>query len=124
MAKLTEADVRVLRGLYRDGGWSAGRLAERYRVSVSTIYRITKGQTRPRVEGPKSARDNRAKLTRRDVLELRRLYRGDEWTVQRLAERYGISRSAVCAAARGVSWSHVEEPAPVMMCSEKINNCA
>jgi transposase len=109
MAKLTEADVRELRGLHRDGGWSAELLAERYRISVSTIYRMIKDQPWPRVDGPKSGRDNRAKLTKQDVVELRRLYRGDEWTVQRLAERYGISRSAVCAAARGVSWSHVEE---------------
>jgi hypothetical protein len=54
--------------------------------------------------------DNRSKLTEQDVLELRRLYRDGEWTVKRLAERYGVSRSTVCAAARGVTWSHVERP--------------
>ena len=111
MAKLTEADVRELRGLYRDGGWTLQRLAERFHVSVTAIYQATRGRTWPNVDGPTGRTDNRAKLTKQDVLELRRLYRGGEWTVQRLAERYGISRSAVCAAARGLSWSHVEEPA-------------
>ena len=33
MAKLTEQDVLELRGLYRDGGWSLVRLAERYQGS-------------------------------------------------------------------------------------------
>ena len=63
------------------------------------------------MDGPTGRTDKRTKLTEQDVLELRRLYRGGEWTVKRLAERYGVSRSAVCTAARGVSWSHVEEPA-------------
>ena len=52
-----------------------------------------------------------AKLTEADVRELRGLYRAGGWTLRQLAERYGISRSAVCAAALGLSWSHVEEPA-------------
>jgi hypothetical protein len=55
--------------------------------------------------------DKRRKLTEQDVLELRGLYRDGEWTVKRLAERYGVSRSAVCAAALGLTWSHVEQPA-------------
>ena len=98
MVKLTEQDVLELRGLYRDGGWSLVRLAERYHVSASTIQKAIKGLAWPHVDGPTGRTDNRAKLTEQDVLELRRLYRG-ELTVQRLAERYGISRSAACAGA-------------------------
>ena len=54
MKELTEADVRELPGLRRDGGWTIRRLAERFHVSVSTIYQAIRGRDGARVDGPKS----------------------------------------------------------------------
>jgi hypothetical protein len=41
-AKFTEEDIRFIRQLYQEGGWSYGTLAKRFGVIFSTIQKIVK----------------------------------------------------------------------------------
>jgi len=49
----------------------------------------------------------RAKLTERDVLELRRIYNGSRGQLTELARSYGVDRTTVKRAAVGSIWCHV-----------------
>jgi len=47
--KLSNEEVLELRERYFEGGWSQGRLAREYQVSVNTVGRIVRGESRQRV---------------------------------------------------------------------------
>jgi len=63
-----------------------------------------------------------AKLTERDVLEIRRLYAigGGKWqrptkakfSTRALAKMFGVTSSAISEVVRGGTWSHVPLPVP------------
>ena len=49
----------------------------------------------------------RAKLSGRDVLDIRHLYNGRRGQLQELAASYGVNRSTIKRAAVGLMWSHI-----------------
>lgn len=55
---------------------------------------------------PRGERHGQAKLTRKDVREVRRLA-GQGWPQKRLAERFGVSTGCISAVVRRRSWKHV-----------------
>lgn len=65
------------------------------------------GYKHPGIGTPYGEYHGSAKLTEAKVREMRRKIRRGEWTVERAAQTFGISRGAASMAARGVTWSHV-----------------
>jgi HNH endonuclease len=60
-------------------------------------------------------RNGRAKITERDVLDIRREYRRikdsrGRRSVAELDARYGLHRATICNIARGRTWQHVPMP--------------
>jgi hypothetical protein len=60
-------------------------------------------------------RNGRAKITEKDVVDIRREYRlikrrGSGRTVSELDRKYGLDRSTIINIAKGVSWAHVPMP--------------
>lgn len=55
----------------------------------------------------RGTKNPRAILTENDVPEVRRLYATGEFTQLEIAQRFGVSRSAVCCLLRGASWKNV-----------------
>lgn len=48
-----------------------------------------------------------AKLTEKDVLEIRQIWRDKSMTQQALAERYGVVQATISAIVLGKSWTHL-----------------
>lgn len=62
----------------------------------------TKPESRARGE-----RIAQAKLTAEQVVEIRALYKAGEYTHQKLAEHFGVSRRAIGFITRGENWYHI-----------------
>ena len=71
-----------------------------------TKYNLTYGHRLDYVRGENSAT---AKLTERDVLEIRRTYKkGDlQYGQSALGKRYGVSHVSIAAIINGKSWKHL-----------------
>lgn len=65
--------------------------------------KVAKGR-QSRNRGPKNGR---AHLTRKQVLEARRIYRSGECSQAELARRWGVPRSTIGHAIRGYTWSQL-----------------
>lgn len=81
--------------------------AERLGVEIGSIVRSKLMHTTDRARGE---RHPRAKLTEEVVLAVRAEYAEGQTTQTQLAEKYGISRSAVSSTLIGRNWSHVHNP--------------
>lgn len=53
-------------------------------------------------------RSSRAKLTERQVREIRRLYSTGDYTYKQIADRFGVARSTIGGIIRGETWSYLE----------------
>lgn len=107
--KLNKIDLRAIARLYR-GGESVRKIARRFYVSHTTIYRALGCRTyRDSGREPVPIRDRIAavvatnrKLTDADVAEIRRLFWGPEdLTAKQLARRYGVTHGWICYIIRG-----------------------
>lgn len=49
----------------------------------------------------------RAKLTKEQVLEIRRLYATGEWTYQKLADKYCVSYTCIKNIVKRYTWKHI-----------------
>ena len=70
----------------------------------NTDDRVAKG--RGRCAGSPGEKNPRAKVTERDVLEIR----AHEGSLIPLAERYGLAKTTLCSIRLGRSWRHVAGP--------------
>jgi len=52
-------------------------------------------------------RNGSAVLTEDNVREIRRLYAGQGWTLQSLAERFGVVKGTINFIVRRKTWRHV-----------------
>lgn len=103
-AKLTRAQVLEIRAAPR--GVTATTLASRLGMSVAAICKVRKGQTYVGV-GNVPSQDTRAnsKLTKAQVAEVRNAPKSV--TSKSLAEKFGMSNSALCSARRGDTYTEV-----------------
>jgi len=104
--KLDSKSVAKIRANKKD--LTAKELADKYEVSLSTIYSISSGSTWKHLP-VNSNRINRsitthAKVTEKDVLEIR-ARKSENQSI--LAEEYGISQSAVSGIVTGKTWKHL-----------------
>ena len=60
---------------------------------------------------PRGARHAGAKLNDAAVMEIRRLYHGEGYTMAKLAEIYGVTAKTIANVLHGVTWRHVRERA-------------
>lgn len=78
---------------------------------------MAKPRVRPGGSGPESVRVGRTKLTREMVQEMFKL-RARGWPQRLLADRFGVSRTAVSRALSGERWSEVrariKNPPPIL----------
>jgi hypothetical protein len=116
-AKLTEAQVAEIRRLYATWEFTLAELGERFGVSPATIGFAVAQQTwigvgtaeelrRPH-DWHRGERSPNAKLTREQVLEIRRLYATGGVTQKALAAEYGVAESNVWAILKGRAWADV-----------------
>jgi hypothetical protein len=88
-------------------------LAERFGISSSVISGIRHGRAWIHVTGgvprsvPRPRNDGNAKLTEKEVREIRRLYRPYRVTRREVANRFGVSVSAVKKIVSGCTWNHL-----------------
>lgn len=103
-AKLVEAQIYEIREAPRCV--TSTVLAKRLGVSVGTISKIRKGQTYVGVGNmpPQDTRAN-AKLTKAQVAEVKSAPKSV--TSKSLAEKFGMSNSALCSARRGDTYTEV-----------------
>lgn len=103
--RLTEPQVAALRAEFLDGGKQYD-LAARYGISQSTVSRYVAGLRRPirrRYTDRDGERNKRSKLKACDVTEIRfSLARSER--MKAIAERFGVSISAISAIATGKRW--------------------
>ncbi len=103
----------VARAVYEDfhGRLEPGEKVYRVcgdRRCVNALHLVT---TKPGPKG-KRRRPGTAKLTARRVREIRLAWAGSPRPTQvALAEKYGVSRSAVSLVVRGVTWTDISVPA-------------
>ena len=60
---------------------------------------------------PRGDRHSGSKLTNDAVIEIRRLYHGEGYTMAKLAEIYGVTGKTIANVLHGVTWRHVREQA-------------
>lgn len=120
---LTERAVVAIRLQYADGV-SQQKLADAYKVSVSTINAILHGRTWRHSGGPilgqpwsgatrervslltRGERHPQAKLTEERVRFLREWHAAG-WSIADLARAVGVSKNVCRLAVRGATWGHV-----------------
>lgn len=65
-----------------------------------------------RAKGNKGEANGFSKLTEKEVVEMRELYRTQEWRMPDLAKRYSISLCLTHMVIRGKRWAHVPGAVP------------
>ena len=116
-ARLAEADIPIIRGLYASGT-PINTLATQFKVSRHTITEAITGHTWHRVNTvpPQTLRprrilrgtdQGRAKLTDAQVLEIRRLHSEGLATCRELAENLSIGTLAIQRIVSRRSWKHI-----------------
>lgn len=113
-AKLNDNAVQEIHALYRTGEWSQSRLATRYGVHQTLISRIlsSKGWSHlgmdvtPAVSG-KGATNPQAKISEKDVFEIRALAKAGGFTQNEIAKKFGVTQSLVSAIVRRKRWAHL-----------------
>jgi len=117
MAALTENDVLKIKELYSMNKCRQSDLAERFHVSRQTINNILHGKVWSHVifdgeikihSGRQGEYNHQSKLTENDVKQIKKLYETGEYSIQKLGEKFGVSRGPIQSILTGKSWSHVE----------------
>ena len=102
--KVTEAQEEELCLLYATGEWTYKQLAEKYGLADRTPYEILQrrghapslpGSHARRVHAARGERSRNCKITDAQWQEALTLYATGEWSIRRLAKRYGVNRSSI-----------------------------
>jgi len=111
-SKLKEADIRSIREL-RTNHVELKEIADRFGVSISTIWMILSGKSWKHVEPVTVHRfrwvgsgHKRSKLKEADIRSIREL-RAKGRTSQEIADRFGVSTSSIFQILTGKTWRHV-----------------
>jgi DNA-binding CsgD family transcriptional regulator len=120
-AKLTKGDVIEIRHAYIEGETQRS-IADRYGLTQSGIQSVVTGRVWGHVaegitRGPESRKrrargegNGVAKLTEREVIEIRRAGARGE-SQREIAARFGVSKPAIGHILRRESWTHIPEEA-------------
>lgn len=117
-AKLSSSEVKEIRSLYKPGSVKQKDLGEIYKVSNSQISLIVRGKSRTKACNEAADRllpvipkvmfkgelNGRAKLTLREVREIRALYSQGEWSYQDLGEMFGVKKCQIGRIIRNEMW--------------------
>jgi transposase len=113
-SKFTEDEVVAIRDEYARGGVTSRQLAERYKVNPKGIYNILSRRTWKQAGGAdcserlkRQATKPNAKLTKEQVLKIRRLHEDDGWDREDLIEKFNVSRSTVNKVLSRRTWSDI-----------------
>lgn len=92
---LTENDVRHIRYLRQEKGWSLYDLAKKYDVNYVTIHNIVYALTWAHVDADTyiPPTDSRQKVTDDNVCIMRKLFDTKQATIRQIADMYGITFS-------------------------------
>jgi hypothetical protein len=107
--KLTWEQVSEVRKLFASGGYSKGDLAERFGVHISTINKALRGgfandpQCAIVVGGPMG---RGRKMNYRDAEMIRERYAMGVYTMQELADIYGVDLSYISLIIAGKRWNN------------------
>jgi len=121
-SKLTRKEVADIRRAYMEG-MSQSEIARDFGVTQTNVGLIVRGKSWQHIDRPYSddayhkrvsachfgTRNGRAKLTERDVINIRHLYTKGA-TQRDLAEMFGITRTQISATLRGKAWAHIPLP--------------
>jgi hypothetical protein len=117
-SKLTEESVLAIRNEYFSGDVKAESIAKKFGVTATLIQNIVRGKAWQHVGDPISSdvltrhgeRNNFAKITAKDVVEMRSEFARGETTVRQLASKYGLTYEGAYDALRGTNWKHAGGP--------------
>ena len=112
--RLTDDAAREIHALYA-AGFPVGDIARRFGVSKALVYRVCSGRSWRHLNLPPVRRsggpsplsgeaNGRSKLTREQVLEIRRLH-AQGISQAELARRYGVSAASINHVVNGITWS-------------------
>lgn len=125
LAKLTELEVRQIRGLLVNG-LPQREIADEFSVSEGTISDIGHWRTwthipndypgwtyREGADTTQGEHNGNARLSEREVREIRSLLK--QGVPQRgIADEFGVSQSIVSKINRGTAWTHVSDEEPLL----------
>lgn len=95
-------DMRRLRAQ----DYTGVKIAARYRLPIKIVRNAISGRSHQHLPNAITAPLNRA-LTDEQVIEMRRLYRDEDWTQPRLATKFGISSTGVSGIVLGKTYKHL-----------------
>lgn len=106
-AKLTQAQADRIYELYASEPRSVASLAAEHGVGSSTIKRVLLGKSyNPGGRPPLPIRYGRAKLSQRQVAELRREYDTGQFTLAQLGRKYGMDQSMISLIGRRKTYAN------------------
>lgn len=100
-AKLTEQDVEKIRAMSRDGQTQRS-IAQAVGISLMQVNRIVRGL---RWAHSATKRPAMARLSERDVAEIRAIAAAGALSQARLAQLYGVSQMQISRIVRGHQWA-------------------
>ena len=113
--KITAEQVLEMRRLYETTNCRYKDLAEQYGVCIRTVASIMNGSVWKCVTGGipisqdsriRRSISRRKKLTKEDVIEIKRSYLEDADVTQKdIAKRFGVSQSRISMIVRGKPWT-------------------
>jgi hypothetical protein len=114
-ALLTEADVLLIRNLYKRGSHTSGQvaLAKQFGVPQTSISAVVRGIHWKYVGGPIDTRTGRkSTLTEDQVLEIRSRYvpfidSHHPSNQRQLAKEFGVSTAVIYFITHGITWKHL-----------------
>ena len=92
-SRLTFKQANEIRNDYADGKFTQEQLSEKYGTTRTNVHYIIKGKSWKHIEGVSSHKDERVKLSEKQIEEIKSL-RGKE-THRAIAKRFGISKTHV-----------------------------
>jgi len=123
--KISKSNMGENNGMYGQSSWNAGmKMSEEYKKKLSESHKGQKAwnkgmkgkyKLKPRsVESKKriseansGANNGRAKLDVEKVKDIRKKYETGEFTMQQLAELYGVKQPAIYSIVRYKSWKNI-----------------
>lgn len=123
-AKLTAAMVTRMREMYASGAYTQTELAKRFGIKRETAGRVLRGESWQHVEQPAfglrnlrelaqqhrgkpGEQNTQAKLTAKQVQEMRQRYESESTSYRLLAKEYGVSVRTVADIIKRKSWTNL-----------------
>jgi DNA-binding CsgD family transcriptional regulator len=122
LAKLSEDDIPEIRTLLRQGR-TQREVGEMFGVDGGTVAAIVRGRTwshvpddgaeqgyRTGIEDTRGEHNGNARLTERDVREIRALLAAGK-SQQKIADQFGVSKPLIYRINRRLVWAHLDDEA-------------